>query len=614
MKSFHDKWRIPGVFFENGTGRFSVWAPLATCVELHLPQSRRVLAMDRFDDGYFVATVPGLEPGTRYWYKVDEQEAAPDPASYFQPEGVHGPSALVDHSSFSWTDQAWTGQPLRDLILYELHVGTFTTEGTFDAIIGRLDELVDTGINAIQLLPVAQFPGSRNWGYDGVYPYAVQESYGGVDGLKRLVDAAHARGISVLLDVVYNHVGPEGNYFGRFGPYFTDRYSTPWGDALNFDSEWCDGVREYFCHNALYWLHHFHLDGLRLDAVHMVFDQSAVSFWQFLSQTVRCYEQEAGRSIHLIAESDLNSPRTVSDPAIGGMGFSAQWLDDFHHSLYVLLDKNGRERYEDFGKIEQLAKAYKEGFVHSGEYVKFRKRKHGSSSAGISGEKFVVFNLNHDQIGNRPQGERLNSLVDFERVKLAAAALLLSPYIPMLFMGEEYGEDSPFFYFVSHSDPVLIEAVRKGRKQEFHQFKSKGEMPDPQSVDTFLRSKLQWENRRVGQHEVILRWYQKLITMRREIPAFGNFDKNNVNVYVHGQVLVLHRQDETGNNHAIVVFNFGDTARPVSLPGYAADWLLVLESRGTEWSNHFLPVEESVNSADVIIPPVSVCVFTGQTM
>src|SRR5690606_411563 len=301
---------------------------------------------------------------------------------------------------------------------YELHVGTFTDEGTFDAIIPRLDDLLALGINALELMPVAQFPGERNWGYDGVFPYAVQNTYGGPDGLKRLVDACHAKGLAVFLDVVYNHVGPEGNFLSKYGPYFTNKYCTPWGDAINFDDAWCDGVREYFVNNALYWLEYFHIDGLRLDAVHMVFDNGAVHFWQYLADRVKQLQERLGRPLHLIAESDLNSPRVVNPPSVGGYGFTAQWLDDFHHALYVMLDRKGRERYADFGRLDQFAKALKEGFVHSGEFVKFRKRKHGASSAGIPGDRFVAFTQNHDQVGNRPLGERLSSLIDRERLKV----------------------------------------------------------------------------------------------------------------------------------------------------------------------------------------------------
>ncbi|MBU1821504.1 MAG: malto-oligosyltrehalose trehalohydrolase, partial [Bacteroidetes bacterium] len=429
---------------------FTVWAPEKQSMTLHItaPHEQRV-AMQKDDMGYFNVLVKGVQPGTRYFFAPNGEKEFPDPASHYQPEGVHGPSEVVDHAAFAWQDKDWRGLPFKDLILYEIHIGTFTSEGTCEAIIPCLDELAATGINAIELMPVSQFAGGRNWGYDGVYPYAVQNSYGGPEGLKKLVDACHSRGIAVFMDVLYNHIGPEGNYFGQYGPYFTDKYSTPWGTAINFDGEWSDGVREYFATNVIHWFDTYHIDGLRLDAVHTIYDTGAVSFWELTRQRIELLQQKIGRTFYLVAESDLNSPRVVKSPEVGGMGFEAQWLDDFHHALYVLLDEKGQERYADFGQMEQLAKAYTDGFVHSGEYVKFRKRKHGASSVGIPGEKFVVFNQNHDQIGNRVGGERLSVLVDFERQKLAAAAVLLSPYVPMLFMGEEYAENTPFFYFVS---------------------------------------------------------------------------------------------------------------------------------------------------------------------
>src|SRR5690606_29059914 len=416
-------------------------------------------------------------------------------------------------------DQNWKGIPFADLVLYELHVGTFTEPGTFEAIIPRLKELAETGINAIELMPVSQFPGHRNWGYDGVYPYAVQNSYGGPNGLKKLVNACHHRGIAVFLDVVCNHLGPEGNYFGKFGPYFTEKYTTPWGSAINFDGKWSDGVREYFANNALHWFEHYHIDGLRCDAVHETYDMGAVNFWELTHDKVKALGQRLGRHLHLVAESDLNSPRVVMPPEVGGWGFAAQWLDDFHHSSYVLLDKSGKSRYGDFGRMDQLAKAIKEGFVHSGEYVNFRKRKHGASSAGLPGDKFVAFHQNHDQVGNRAGGERLGMLVGFERVKLAAALLMLSPYVPMLFMGEEYGDPSPFFYFVSHSDPELIQAVREGRKKEFAAYHGNAELRDPQEEETFRESILQWKLRMRGKHSVLRNWYATLITLRKTLPA-----------------------------------------------------------------------------------------------
>jgi maltooligosyltrehalose trehalohydrolase len=471
-------------YLKNGKCSFSVWAPLKDKVTLHIIHpTEREIEMIKDEQGYFNLTVDGIVHGTQYFLNPDGEKDYPDPASHYQPKGVHGPSEVIHHS-FKWNDVPWRGLPLQNMILYELHVGTFTPEGTFEAIIPRLEELYDTGINAIEIMPIAQFPGSRNWGYDGVYPYAVQNSYGGPEGLKTLVDACHQRGIAVFLDVVYNHLGPEGNYFSRFAPYFTDKYKTPWGDAINYDGEWSDGVREYFSNNLTHWFENYHIDGLRLDAIHTIYDNSAVHFWETCYTKVKDAEVRLGRKLYMTAESDLNSPRVVKRPESGGYGFDAQWLDDFHHILYVLLDEKGKELYEDFGDVEQIAKAYIDGFVHSGEYVKFRKRKYGKSSTGIPGDKFIVFNQNHDQVGNRVKGERLSMLVNFDKQKIAAAAIILSPYIPMLFMGEEYAEESPFLYFVSHSDRDLIKAIQEGRKEEFKNYKWSTEPPDPQDEKT----------------------------------------------------------------------------------------------------------------------------------
>ena len=393
----------------------------------------------------------------------------------------------------------------------------------------RLEELAATGINAIELMPVAQCPGSRNWGYDGTYLYAVQNSYGGPEGLKRLVDGAHRHGIAVFLDVVYNHVGREGNYLSDFGPYFTDKYQTPWGRAFNFDGARSDGVKDFIIRNALCWAEQYHIDGLRLDAIHEIYDRNAISLWDQLNAQCTKWEQRSGRRLYLVAESDHNSPRVIRPPDAGGFGFDAQWLDDFHHSLYVLLDEEGRKHYRDFGTLSQLAKAYTDGFVHSGEYVRFRHRRHGASSAGIPGDRFIVFNQNHDLPGNRPGGERLSVLVSFERLKLAtAAAILLSPYIPLLFMGEEYGEETPFYFFSDYGDPQIISGLREGRKKEFAAFEWDAEPPDSQDEGTFLRSKLQWSVRREGKHGLLLEWHRRLIRLRREEPLLRDFSKGRV--------------------------------------------------------------------------------------
>ncbi|RAJ92478.1 maltooligosyl trehalose hydrolase [Larkinella arboricola] len=604
-----------------GDGRciFTVWAPEKKSMTLLLldPSEREIL-MDRGKWGYFSVELTDIKPGTRYYFKPDGGKPYPDPASHFQPEGIHGPSAVVDQGAHTWQDQSWRGLSFQDLILYELHVGTFTPEGTFEAIIPRLDDLAATGINALELMPIAQFPGVRNWGYDGVYLYSVQDSYGGPAGLKKLVDACHARGMAVFLDVVYNHLGPEGNYFDQFGPYFTEKYCTPWGNAINFDEEWADGVRDYISNNPLHWFEHYHIDGLRFDAIHEVFDMGAVSIWELIHTTVKVLERRLGRSLHLVAESDLNSPKVIKTPEAGGLGFDAQWLDDFHHALYVLLDKAGRDRYADFGRMEQLAKALTDGFVMSGEYTTFRKRKFGASSAGIPGDRFVAFNLNHDQVGNRVSGERLCHLIDFERQKLAAAVLLLSPYVPMLFMGEEYADESPFFYFVDHSDADLIHAVKEGRKQEFAAFSSDTEPQDPFEIETFTKSRIQWEKRTEGKHRIILEWHRKLIELRRTEAVLKNVAKNDIRVTVLGQAgLVVHRQSVGGYDYLIGLYNFSDEEVSYELPGWVLGWTKLLDSKEPQWmengddSSTLLPAQAKPGQV-VTLPPCSVTVYAGQ--
>jgi maltooligosyltrehalose trehalohydrolase len=603
--------QLPGAKFihENETV-FSVWAPLKENMILHLFEPNRKISMLKDPHGYFNVSVADVRPGAHYCFMPDGGKDLPDPSSNFQPLTVHGPSAVVDHNDFKWTDSAWRGIPFSQLVIYELHVGTFTTEGNFETIIPQLDELKEIGINALQLMPVAQFPGNRNWGYDAVFPYAVQNSYGGPSGLKKLINACHEKGLAVFLDVVYNHIGPEGNYFSEFGPYFTHKYTTPWGDAINFDDQWCDGVRDYFINNALYWFYHYHFDGLRLDATHMVFDNSAIHFWEELQNRVKGLQQAVGRPLYLIAESDLNSPKTINDPSIGGYGMTAQWLDDFHHALYVIVDKNGKERYYDFGSMEQLSKAYTDGFVHSGEFVKFRKRKHGASSVGIPGDRFVAFNLNHDQIGNRPGGERLCMLVNNERLKIAAAALLLAPYVPMLFMGEEYADRSPFYYFVSHSDPALVDAVRKGRKEEFKNFPSNEEPPDPQAEKTFLDSKLQWSKRRDPHHVEILEWHQVLLKIRKHHPALKSFSKNDVRTHTIAEegLIIFRKNDE---HRLMCAINFSEAPITFKIPFSADQWITILDSKSYQHGEKF----KDGNSRDistmdqVTIPALTVRIY-----
>jgi len=571
-------------YLGNGRCEFIVWAPLLNSVDLKIVSpEKRILLMEKDGKGYWRIVVEGVFPGSLYLYSLDGKKERPDPVSYFQPEGVHGSSQVIDHSSFKWEDREWRGIPLSEMIMYELHVGTFTPEGTFDAIIQRLDDLRDLGINAIELMPVAQFPGDRNWGYDGAYPFSVQNSYGGPEGLKRLVNVCHKKGLSVILDVVYNHLGPEGNYLHDYGPYFTEKYKTPWGQAINFDGAYSNEVRNFFIENALYWFKNYHIDALRLDAIHGIYDFSAKPFLQELSERVEEFSINEGKKYYLIAESDLNDSRIVRPRERGRYGIDAQWCDDFHHAIHTLLTGDNRGYYIDFGETEHLIKSLREGFVYSGQYSEYRKRNHGNSSKDCPANQFIVFSQNHDQVGNRMFGERLSNLVSFESLKLAAGAVFFSPYIPLLFMGEEYGEDNPFLYFVSHSDADLIEAVRKGRKEEFKAFKWQGDFPDPQSIETFLKSKIKWEKRYEGKHEVLFDFYKKLIKLRRDIPALSNLDKERLDVcgLVEKKGLFMRRWKD--DSDVFCIFNFNDTDLRLTVPLTEGIWIKVLDSSENIW-------------------------------
>jgi len=463
--------------------------------------------------------------GTRYRYVLDGGDPLPDPRSPSQPEGIDGPSQVVDHAAFRWTDGTWTGAHLPSAVVYELHVGTFTPEGTFEAAASRLDHLVALGVTAVELMPVAEFSGDRGWGYDGVLLFAPHHAYGGPDGLKRLVDACHARGLAVVMDVVYNHLGPAGNHLARYGPYFTDRYRTPWGDAVNFDDSGSDEVRAFFVDNALMWLEDYHCDGLRIDAVHAIVDTSACHLLEELA--VRVGEKAAvlGRRLFLIAESDLNDPRVVRERAAGGYGIDAQWSDDLHHSLHAMLTGERGGYYADFGSLAQLAYALGNVFVYDGRFSPFRGRRHGRPPTGLPGWRFLGYLQDHDQVGNRALGERSSALMSTGRLRVAAALVLLSPFVPMLFMGEEWGAGTPFQYFTDHPDPDLGRAVSEGRRREFAAFGWEPEdVPDPQAPTTFERSRLDWAEPDRPPHAGLLEWHRTLIALRRSVPDLGPGD------------------------------------------------------------------------------------------
>jgi maltooligosyltrehalose trehalohydrolase len=472
------------------------------------------------------------EPGDDYSYLVNGEGPFPDPRSPWQPDGVDGPSRLVDHRTFPWTDGSWRpSAPLDRWVIYEMHVGTFTDGGTLDDAITRLDHLVELGVDAVELCPVNQFSGTHGWGYDGVDLWAPHNAYGGPEALKRFVNACHEQGLAVILDVVYNHLGPAGNYLARFGPYFTDAYSTPWGDAVNFDDAYSDEVRSFFIENALMWLRDYHFDALRLDAVHAMLDRSAVHFLEEMALRVDDLEKETDRPLYLIAESDLNDPRVVRARDIGGYGIDAQWSDDFHHALHSVLTGEQNGYYSDFGSLADLAKALEQAFVYDGRYSEHRLRKHGRPPEGVDGGAFLAYIQDHDQTGNRAAGDRISHLVDLEMVKLGAALVLTSPFIPMLFQGEEWAASSPFQYFTDHADPELGRAVSEGRRSEFGHFGWKpNDVPDPQDPATFQRSKLDWSEVNEPEHREVLAWHRDLIRLRKELPdlAPGSLDDTRV--------------------------------------------------------------------------------------
>jgi maltooligosyltrehalose trehalohydrolase len=498
-----------------------VWAPLART--LHVEVFDKRFALQKCDHDWWKCKFD-LHHGVDYTFVLDGQVNVPDPRSFWQPHGVHGPSRYVDHTLFKWSDHNWQARPLESALIYELHVGTFTDEGTFDAAVGKLDHLTDLGVTHVELMPVAAFQGKRGWGYDGVSLFAPHEAYGGPIALKRLVDACHARGLAVLLDVVYNHLGPSGNYLPQFGPYFSERHSTPWGKAINFDGRDSDEVRRYFCDNALMWLRDYHFDGLRLDAVHAIIDTSAVPFLEQLATEVADLKAHLGRHLVLIAESDLNDPRVIRPPQLGGFGIDAQWSDDIHHSLHTVLTGEHEGYYEDFGSLEHLSISMRCPYVYAGGRSEHRRRTHGRAPLGLNGRQFIAYLQNHDQLGNRARGERLCQLTNRNLAKVGAALILTSPYVPMLFQGEEWASTSPFLYFVDFEDePELAKSVAEGRCREFESFGwAPDEIPNPNLEISFLKSKLRWDELKDEPHAEMLSWYKSIIKLRRNLSALTN--------------------------------------------------------------------------------------------
>lgn len=592
--------RLGATDLGNGRCRFVVWAPLRERVDVHITApDNRTVPLQAGDNGYFHGIVDGMSPGARYLYRLDQQIERPDPASRFQPDGVHLPSQVVD-SRFAWGDQGWSGLALQHFVIYELHTGTFSTEGTFDGIIPRLEELRDLGITAIEIMPVAQFSGSRNWGYDGVHPFAAQNSYGGPAGLKRLADACHQHGLAVVLDVVYNHLGPEGNYLADFAPYFTDRYRTPWGLAINFDGPRSDEVRRFFLENALTWLDEFHIDALRLDAIDEIHDFSAIPFLEELATAAHDLADRQNRRIVIIAESDLNDARVIRSRDLYGHGIDAQWSDDYHHSLHALLTGERAGYYQGFGRVGDLARAMKAGYVYAGQYSTYRQRRHGNLPRGTVARQFVVSNQNHDQVGNRRLGDRLSQIVPFTRLALAAGATLLSPNVPLLFMGEEYAESAPFQYFTDHGDPDLAEAVRRGRTAEFRAFHESGAVPDPQAESTFLHSKLQPALRDQGQHRVMLGLYRELLRLRRDQPALANLSFEHLEAIPFECEKILFVRRWAGNDQVCLAFNFGTDVAAIRLPVPAGPWRKKLDTADPRWLGPGTTIPDVIQSGGEI--------------
>jgi maltooligosyltrehalose trehalohydrolase len=504
-------------------------------------------ALEKKDRGWWSAAVEEAGPGTDYGFVIDGLEPAlPDPRTQWQPGSVHGASRVIDHAAFAWSDQGWQAPPLSSALIYELHIGTFTPDGTLKAAESRLDYLKALGATHVELMPIANFPGKRGWGYDGVDLFAIFNAYGEPEDLKRFVDACHGKGLAVLLDVVYNHLGPVGNYLAKFGPYFTVNHSTPWGGAVNFEEAGASEVRRFLIDNACMWLRDYHVDGLRLDAVHAFNDRSAIHFLEQLNGEVRRLESALGKHFVLIAESDLNDPRIVRAEEAGGYGLDAQWSDDFHHALFAAVSGERAGYYADFGSLAQLAKSLRCVFVYDGNYSEYRQRNHGRQVVGLSGHRFIGFVQNHDQVGNRARGERVSHEAGAGRAKIAAALVLTAPFVPMLFQGEEFGASTPFLYFTDYDDPELGRSISEGRKKEFVAFGwAPDQIPDPQDEQTFNQSKLHWAELAEQPHASLLQWYKDLISLRRSRSELsdGNLNAVQVRFDEEAQWLVLERGD-----------------------------------------------------------------------
>ena len=604
------KKRSIGVNFNNSDeAEVVVWAPKATTLSLVIDGEEDPLQMHPAEYGYWKLITPILKKGSRYKFQINDAGTYPDPASISQPAGVHNSSEAIDLTEFEWTDSTWNNPPLDDYIFYELHTGTFSQKGTFEGIEEKLSYLKELGITAIEIMPIAQFPGERNWGYDGVFPFAVQHSYGGAKALQQLVNACHNTGLAVVLDVVYNHLGPEGNYLDNYGNYFTNKYHTPWGKAVNFDDAWCDGVRHYFIENVLMWFRDFHIDALRLDAVHAIKDFSPKHILREIKEKVNELMEATGKKHYLVIETDLNDNRYINPIEQHGLGMDAQWLDDFHHALRVTAVNERTGYYQDFNGIHHLAKSYTDAYVYDGMYSAHRKKIFGVKASENEGKQFVVYSQNHDQVGNRMLGERTSQLVSIEMQKVMAGAVLISPYLPMLFMGEEYGEANPFLYFVNHTDDELTHAVSQGRKKEFAEFYPNDEAPDPNALETFLKSKLQWDASKQERQQFLLNYYKQFIALRKSVPALHISDRKNVKVTVmqEQQLLVVERKNNTET--VVCLLNFSKKVQSYSIGTVINDWIKIIDSASAEWNGPGEIAPASIKTGTIVLQPESIVLY-----
>ncbi len=610
IRQFTDPQQRVGTTYIPGKGTaVRLWAPFATKAEIDWPDGRHALKAG--EDGYFSGFFPEAMPGDPYTFILDGDIWIADPASRSQPEGIAGPSAVVAQD-YSWGADDWQGVPFEEWVIYELHTGTFSGRGDFEGIVEDLPRLKKLGVSVLEIMPVAQFSGKRNWGYDGVFPFAVQNSYGGPEKLKALVDACHREGLAIILDCVYNHLGPEGNILYRCGPYVQDKYKTPWGDALNFDGPHSEEVRRYFLQNAWQWLTEYRFDGLRLDAVQTIFDTSPVPFLEELSLLKKAAEKEVGRPLVLIAETDMNDARLLVPSAQGGMGMEAHWNDDLHHSLHAYLTGEDQGYFSDYGDLEQIVRCYRDGNCFQGNYSPFRKRRHGRSYEGVDRKRLVVESQNHDQTGNRMLGQRLISLTDFEKAKLAAACILLSPFTPLLFMGEEWGEDSPFLYFIDHSDPALVKAVQDGRKREFSDFLWQGEPPDPVDQGTFDKCVLKAKSFPEDSQEAAMgTYYGMLIDLSKKLRRDECFPVGGYDVEYDSENKLIALRTAGQEEYFLIIFSFHDKkVAYTDTEDRSRMWQVVLQSdrfqAGEDYSSG-----ESEETNELTLAPFSATVLRG---